>query len=49
MYDFDLLSSLLSSTGFRSVEHCAYRQGVTPDLTELDNRADETLFVEARK
>jgi predicted SAM-dependent methyltransferase len=49
MYDFDLLSSLFKSVGFRSVERCAYRQGLTPDLIVLDNRADETLFVEGRK
>jgi len=49
MYDFDLLNSLFSSVGFCSVERCAYRQGRTPDLIVLDNRAGETLFVEARR
>jgi predicted SAM-dependent methyltransferase len=49
MFDFDLLSSLLSSVGFTSIERSAYRQGRTPDLSVLDNRPDETLYVEARK
>lgn len=49
MYDFELLRSLLLSVGFVDVEHCAYRQGRLPDLELLDNRVEETLFVEARK
>jgi hypothetical protein len=39
----------LESVGFREVARCDYRQGRTPDLESLDNRPEETLFVEARK
>jgi SAM-dependent methyltransferase len=49
LYDYDLLSSLLKEVGFTSVERCAYRKGLVPDISALDNRPDETLYVEAVK
>jgi SAM-dependent methyltransferase len=49
MYDFDLLASLLKKVGFPAIEQFAYRQGLVPDLDRLDNRPDETLYVEAMK
>lgn len=49
MYDFELLSEMLQSVGFSNIVQCAYRQGATPDLVVLDNRPDETLYVEASK
>ncbi len=49
MYDFDLLASLLRKVGFTSIEKCGYKQGQVPDLDRLDNRPDETLYVEAVK
>jgi predicted SAM-dependent methyltransferase len=49
MYDYDLLSAALKEAGFAIVTRCEYRQGRTPDLQVLDNRPEETLFVEAVK
>lgn len=49
MYDFDLLSRLLAEVGFRSVERCAFRCGHVPDLDRLDNRPEETVYVECLK
>jgi SAM-dependent methyltransferase len=49
MYDFDLMKNLLEGAGFRDVRRCAFRQGETPNIDILDNRPEETLFVEARK
>ena len=49
MYDFELLSEMLQSVGFSRIVRCDYRQGATPDLALLDNRPDETLYVEANK
>lgn len=49
MYDFDLLKSSLEKVGFSQVVRCDYCQGETPDLDKLDNRPEETLFVEAIK
>jgi SAM-dependent methyltransferase len=49
MYDFELLKSLLEKAGFTQVTRCTYQQGRTPDITLLDNRPEETLFVEAVK
>jgi predicted SAM-dependent methyltransferase len=49
MYDFAMLKALLESIGFREIERCRYREGLTPNLEVLDNRPEETLFVEARK
>jgi len=44
-----LLRDALQREGFVDVERCAFRQGHLPDLDILDNRQDESLFVEARR
>lgn len=49
MYDFDMLSGQLEGIGFRDVHRCPFQQGRTPDLALLDNRAEESLFVEATR
>lgn len=49
MYDFTLLKNVLEQVGFVDVTQCAYRKGRTPDIEILDNRPEETLFIEARK
>lgn len=49
MYDFQLLRGLLASVGFRDVTRCSFQEGQCPDIKVLDNRPEETLFVEARK
>jgi SAM-dependent methyltransferase len=48
-YDFELLREMLWTAGYRQIRRCAFQQGRTPDLKQLDNRPDETLFVEADK
>jgi predicted SAM-dependent methyltransferase len=48
-YDFELLRQMLAAIGYQPIRRCAFRQGRTPDLEQLDNRPDETLFVEADK
>jgi len=47
-YDFALLGKLLAEAGYCDIRRCAFQQGRTPDLTILDNRPEETLFVEAQ-
>jgi len=49
MYDYELLASLMKRAGFARTGKCAYRSGATPDLETLDNRPEETLYVEAVK
>jgi predicted SAM-dependent methyltransferase len=49
MYDFETLGARLERAGFRDIRRCDYRIGAVPDLDILDNRAGETLFVEAVK
>ncbi len=49
MYDFELLKNLLEKVGFVEVQRCSFRQGAMRDANILDNRPEETLFVEARK
>lgn len=49
MYDFELLEAALKDAGFGRITRLEFRKGSTPDLEVLDNRPDETLFVEARK
>ena len=47
----DFIEELLYKAGFADVKHCAYRQTASPfgDITDLDNRERESLFVEATK
>ena len=49
MYDFELLRKALLAAGFQDVTRCRYRQGTVPDIELLDNRPEDTLFMEARK
>lgn len=49
IYDFDLLRQFLEKAGFVNIERCSYREGKTPDIDLLDNRPQETLYVEACK
>lgn len=49
MYDFSMISEILSEIGFREIRRCEFRQGRVPDIDLLDNRPGESLFVEATK
>lgn len=49
MYDFVLLSEALSTAGFSNIRRCEFQKGATPDLQKLDNRPEESLFVEATR
>jgi predicted SAM-dependent methyltransferase len=49
MYNYALLAELLREAGFATVERREYREGTVPDLRQLDNRPEESLFVEASK
>ncbi len=49
MYDFGLLSESLTLAGFQNIRRCEYQEGLTPDLEKLDNRPEESLFVEATR
>ena len=46
MYDFETLRKALGDAGFVDVLKCEFAAGQTPDLERLDNRSDETLYVE---
>lgn len=49
LYDFELMRGLLEEAGLRDVRRRAFREGMVPDLDVLDNRPEETLYVEAVK
>ena len=49
MYDFIMLSEMLVKIGFKDVMRCSYREGNIPDIQELDNRPEDSLYVEAEK
>jgi predicted SAM-dependent methyltransferase len=49
MYNFSLLEEVLEEAGFYNIQRRPYREGAVPDLGYLDNRPDETLFVEASR
>lgn len=49
MYDFPMLEDALRRVGFHDVRLCDFRKGRTPDLVSLDNRPNESLFIEATR
>lgn len=49
LYDYVLLERALLEAGFTQVEQCAFQVGKLPDLLVLDNRPDQSLYVEAVK
>lgn len=49
MYDFPMLEALLSEIGFRDIVRRSFQAGEMPDVNLLDNRPEDSLFVEARK
>ena len=49
MYDFQMLSMLLKEVGFHDISRCKFQEGNVPDIDVLDNRPEDSLFVEARK
>lgn len=51
LFTADFIAELLARAGFDDVQHCAYKQtaGLFPAIVELDDRPEESLFVEARK
>lgn len=49
MYDFELLEKLLRETGFTKIKRRSYREGAVPDIDALDNRPEDSLYVEAEK
>lgn len=49
MYDFEMLAKVLENEGFKDIHRCSFQEGHVPDLTVLDNRPEESLFIEATK
>ncbi|OGF67035.1 MAG: hypothetical protein A2Y62_10800 [Candidatus Fischerbacteria bacterium RBG_13_37_8] len=49
LYDYELLHILLKESGFIKIQRCSYKIGDTPDIEILDNKPEETLYIEAKK
>jgi predicted SAM-dependent methyltransferase len=51
LFTFDFISELLERAGFREIHRCSYQQTAShfEEIVSLDNRPEESLFVEARK
>jgi len=51
LFTEDFVCELLERAGFREIAPCRYRETASeyPEIVELDNRPEESLFVEARK
>jgi predicted SAM-dependent methyltransferase len=51
LFTFDFVAELLQRAGFDQIERCAFRQTASPfvEIVSLDNRPEESLFVEAQK
>ncbi|HET7416421.1 MAG TPA: methyltransferase domain-containing protein [Solirubrobacterales bacterium] len=51
LFTHEFIAELLQRAGFDAIEHCEFRQTASEfeEIVELDNRPEESLFVEARK
>jgi predicted SAM-dependent methyltransferase len=49
VYDEHSLSNLLKSTGFTKIKKKRFQEGEMPDIDFLDNRPNESLYMEAKK
>ena len=49
MYDFELLSKMFENAGFKNIKRFKFREGSLPELERLDNRPEDSLFIEASK
>jgi predicted SAM-dependent methyltransferase len=49
MYNFSMLRCLLETLNFQNISKKEFQVGEVPDIETLDNRPDETLYVEAQK
>jgi predicted SAM-dependent methyltransferase len=51
LFTFDFIAELLGRAGFAEVRRCEFQQTHSPypEIVSLDNRREESLFVEARK
>jgi predicted SAM-dependent methyltransferase len=49
IYDFEMLAAALEDAGFIDITRRNLGEGRVPDVAVLDNRPDESLFVEATK
>lgn len=47
----DFIEEKLEKAGFASIAHCSYKNTCSkwPEITDLDNREEESLFIEAVK
>ena len=49
MYDFDLFKKLLNSYTFTNVTKYEFQNGKVPNIDILDNRSDDSIYIEATK
>ena len=51
LFTYDFIEEVLAKSGFGNVRRCGYRQTMSryPEIVELDNREQESLFVESTK
>lgn len=49
VYDFESLSFLFKTAGFKEVKNKKYRESVLPEIEKIDNRPGQMFFLEATK
>lgn len=49
MYDYEMMKEQIQEAGFINIQKMEYRRGEVPDIQKLDNRKDESLYIEAQK
>ena len=51
VFTSEFIEEMLLKAGFKRVDHCRYKETVSPfpEILQLDNREEESLFVEAVK
>lgn len=49
MYDFEMCKEILLEIGFKNINQYEFQSGLCPDLEILDNRPEESFYLEATK
>lgn len=49
LHDYKSLQNILKSYGFVNVNNREFKEGEVPDINKLDNRPENSLYVEAQK
>ena len=49
LFSYELLENVLTQIGFRKIKRCKYQESAVEAFKQVDNRPDQTIFIEVTK